>query len=57
MDLRAKSDFSELDEMFKRAVEKANQLDVDEPLLVWPELPPSLKNPKRKPEEKNQPEK
>ena len=47
------SDFSELSEMFREAVKKANELDVDEPPLVWPELPSSLKNP---PEKKDQPE-
>ena len=35
---KPKSDFSELSQMFKRAVEKANELDVDEPPLVWPSL-------------------
>jgi len=28
-----------LDEIFKKAVEKANEADTGEPPLVWPELP------------------
>ncbi|MCF8095426.1 MAG: DUF4124 domain-containing protein [Desulfobacteraceae bacterium] len=37
-----------LDSMFKSAIEKANEADIDEPPLVWPELPEDLKTDKPK---------
>lgn len=40
-----------LESIFKSAIEKANSADIDEPPLVWPELPDDLKD--EPPEEKN----
>ncbi len=38
---------STLESLFKEAIEEANRADIDEPPLVWPDLPDSLKdNPK-----------
>lgn len=34
---------STLDNLFKEAIEEANRADIDEPPLVWPELPEDLK--------------
>lgn len=45
----SKSNYLDLNEMFRKAVEQANTLDVDEPLMVWPE---AVKKPKPVPETK-----
>jgi hypothetical protein len=43
-----------LEAMFKSAMEEANRADIDEPLLIWPELPEDLKTdqPKKEAPEK-----
>ncbi|MBS0012780.1 MAG: hypothetical protein KFF46_02325 [Desulfobacterales bacterium] len=44
-----KKNSNSLDQTFQDAIDRANQLDVDEPPLVWPELPEDLRiDPPRK---------
>ena len=43
MEENSKPKHPTLDSIFKSAIEKANEADIDEPPLVWPELPDDLK--------------
>ncbi|MFW5958206.1 MAG: hypothetical protein ACOCQ0_03520 [Desulfosalsimonas sp.] len=54
MEENSKPEHPTLDSIFKSAMEKANSADIDEPPLVWPDLPDSLKD---KPEGQKNPEK